>query len=256
MKALLWLLLLPLSALAAPRIVTTGASVTQIVETLGGQGLIVGTDSTSKGNYPKLGYFRQLSAEGVLSLKPTELWAAPGTGPAAVLKQLRESGVKVRQLPQAPDLTGLYQHIELLGQWLGKSQEAAALVSQIQAQLDSLAPLNRHPRVLFLLSVGDRGLIAAGQKTWPDTLMKLAGLTNVAASQQGYKPFSKEMLLAKVDLVLIPNYLSAHPEQLCQQQPLSLMGSRCRVRALPATLVMSQGPHVVAAVEALRHALD
>ncbi|WP_417361343.1 heme/hemin ABC transporter substrate-binding protein [Gallaecimonas pentaromativorans] len=256
MRVLLWLIWLPFAALATPKVITTGASVTQIVEALGGQQWIVGTDSTSQGHYPKLGYFRQLGAEGVLSLKPDELWAAPGTGPAAVLEQLAASGVKVRELPPAPGIDGLYSHIALLGQWLDKPQAAAALVSRIKDGLNHLEPLAAKPRVLFLLSASDRGLIAAGTQTWPDTLMALAGFDNVAASQQGYKPFSREMLLSGIDLILVPEHVSATPQALCQQPPLNLLGQRCKVRALPATLVMSQGPEVVAAVKALRHALD
>ncbi|EKE69870.1 heme/hemin ABC transporter substrate-binding protein [Gallaecimonas xiamenensis] len=255
MTRLLGLLLLPTLAWAQPKLVTTGASVTQIVQALGGDTYIVGTDSTSPGEHPKLGYFRQLGAEGVLSLAPTEIWAAPGTGPASVLAQLADSGIRVRQLPAEPGLEGLFNHIQTLGQWLDKPDRAEALVTQIQAGLAALPPLAGKPKALFLLGAGERGLTAAGAQTWPDTLMTLAGIDNLAASQNGYKAFSREMLLAGVDLILVPEHLSSDPQALCQSPPLDILGPRCHVRALPADLVMSQGPAVVEAVKAIRHAL-
>ena len=77
-------LLLVVSAVLTPavqaeegpkRIVTLGSDITEIVYTLGEGQRIVGRDSTSV--YPPdvekiadVGYFRQLGAEGVLSLKP------------------------------------------------------------------------------------------------------------------------------------------------------------------------------------------
>ena len=68
-------------AKAAPRLVTLGGSITEIVYALGAEAQLVGTDSTSfyppaAAKTPKVGYFRQLSAEGILSLRPDAMVAA------------------------------------------------------------------------------------------------------------------------------------------------------------------------------------
>ena len=72
----------PLRAEPAPlRVVSAGGAFTEIVFRLDAQALLVGTDTTSifpaaAAALPKVGYLRQLSAEGVLSLKPTLLITA------------------------------------------------------------------------------------------------------------------------------------------------------------------------------------
>ena len=72
-----------------PRLITAGGGITEIAYLLGAQDQLVGTDTTSL--YPaaalktaKVGYMRQLSAEGLLSLKPDAMIATTG-GPASVV---------------------------------------------------------------------------------------------------------------------------------------------------------------------------
>ena len=103
MQRCVWLLLLgsAWSMAAEPlRVVTAGASVTAIVQELGLAEQVVGIDSTSvplleERGLPNVGYQRQLSAEGVLSLKPDVLLGTEEMGPPPVLAQLREAGVDV-----------------------------------------------------------------------------------------------------------------------------------------------------------------
>ena len=72
---------------ATDRIVVAGGVITEVIYALGRQDRIVGVDSTSlfpaealrqKAN---IGYVRALSAEGVLSLKPTLVLLIDGAGP-------------------------------------------------------------------------------------------------------------------------------------------------------------------------------
>ena len=89
-------------ALAASpaRIVSLGGALTEVVYLLGAQGQLVGTDTTSL--FPeaalktaKVGYMRQLSAEGLLSLKPDAVVGTTEAGPPVVLDQVRSAGVRV-----------------------------------------------------------------------------------------------------------------------------------------------------------------
>ena len=82
------------------RLVTVGGGITEVVYALGAQDLLVGTDSTSlyppaAQATPKVGYMRQLSAEGLLALRPDALIAGTDAGPPVVLEQLRGAGVTV-----------------------------------------------------------------------------------------------------------------------------------------------------------------
>lgn len=65
------------STLAAERIISAGSSVTELILALGAEQQLVGIDVTSVAPpslaLPKVGYHRQLSAEGLLALEPTQL---------------------------------------------------------------------------------------------------------------------------------------------------------------------------------------
>ncbi len=105
---LAWPMVLPAAApqafVPARRLVALSGALTEVVYLLGAQSLLVGTDTTSL--YPeaaqktaKVGYVRQLSAEGVLSLKPDAVVASSEAGPAVVLEQIRRAGVRVTLVP-------------------------------------------------------------------------------------------------------------------------------------------------------------
>ena len=64
---------------------------------------LVGVDTTSlypeaARRLPSVGYARSLSAEGVLSLRPTLIVASEDAGPPAVLRQLSAAGVPRSQV--------------------------------------------------------------------------------------------------------------------------------------------------------------
>ena len=74
------------------RIVTIGGPITEAVYALGLGANVVGTDQSSIYpaeilEKPRLSYFRQTSAEGVLSLSPTLVVALDESGPPGVLEQ-------------------------------------------------------------------------------------------------------------------------------------------------------------------------
>ncbi|MFA6267730.1 MAG: ABC transporter substrate-binding protein, partial [Pseudolabrys sp.] len=81
------------------RIVSIGGAVTEILYALGHDKEIVGVDSTSL--YPikaakekaNVGYMRQLSAEGVLGLRPSLVIAIAGAGPKETMNVLEAAKV-------------------------------------------------------------------------------------------------------------------------------------------------------------------
>src|SRR5690606_2105580 len=85
---------------ASPRVVSVGGSTTEIVYALGAGDALVGVDSTSlypaeADALPDIGYVRQLSAEGLLSLNPDLILAGSEAGPAAALEQSASAGVEI-----------------------------------------------------------------------------------------------------------------------------------------------------------------
>ncbi|MGY0603909.1 MAG: ABC transporter substrate-binding protein, partial [Paraglaciecola chathamensis] len=111
------------------RIIASGGSITEVIYALGKEQYLVATDSTSlypaeAAALPKLGYFRQLSTEGILGFAPTHLFGAQATGPETLATQLESAGIKVHIFTEQRDLSGLQQMISEIGQLLDTSNKA------------------------------------------------------------------------------------------------------------------------------------
>src|SRR5262249_10503024 len=115
------------------RIVSIGSAVTEVVYALGLESRIVGVDSTSLyppealKRAPNVGYMRALSAEGILSLKPSWVIAIEGSGPPAALKLVTDADVPLTMVPDEPSPNGVAKKIETIGALLGAAEKAAAL---------------------------------------------------------------------------------------------------------------------------------
>lgn len=197
----------------AARIVSVGSSLTEIVYALGAESLLVGVDTTSlypeaARALPQVGYMRALSAEGVLSLKPTLVIATTAAGPASTLDQLRASGVEVRVLPDEYDYDSVAAKIEAVGAITGKAAGAQAMIAEGRAAMSDLTAklggVAARPRVLFLLSMGGGAPQAAGLHTAADGIIRLAGGVNAVEGYSGYRPLTPEAVIAsRADFVLV-----------------------------------------------------
>lgn len=196
---------------AAQRIVALGGSLTEVVYALGAEGRLVGTDTTSV--HPaaalqtaKVGYMRQLSAEGVLSLRPDAVLGTHEAGPAVVLEQIRSAGVRVELVQADHSWREVQRKLQLVGRMTGQQAGAQALQQRLDAEWaqtqQQVARAARRPRALFILAHSGSPMVA-GTGTAADALIRFAGGVNVAASFEGYKPLTAEALASAAPQVLI-----------------------------------------------------
>jgi iron complex transport system substrate-binding protein len=190
---------------APQRIVALGGDITETIYALDAQQHLVGVDSTSEGlpgarQLPDVGYVRQLNAEGVLALRPSQIIATHDAGPPAVIAQLRQAGVALSLLPASRTPQDVLAKVRTIGHLLERDAQAgqlAARLAQTYATLGQrVAAMPRHPRVVFLLSAGAGNLLAAGRDTAADHAVKLAGGDNAIQAYSGYKPLTPEALVA------------------------------------------------------------
>lgn len=199
---------------AAARVVGLGGTVTEIVVALGAGDRLVGRDTTS--GYPPpvlalpdVGYLRQLSAEGVLSLSPDLMIAEADAGPPEVVAQLQSTGLGYVTLPQDWSADGVAARITTVGAALGREAEAARLAHDVSARLaETEAKAQALPaprkRVMFVLSLQGGRIMAAGQGTAADAVITMAGAENALQGFEGYKPVSDEAVQAAApDVVLM-----------------------------------------------------
>jgi iron complex transport system substrate-binding protein len=194
-----------------PRIVSVGSSLTEIFYALGAENLL---DTTSlyppqAKSLPQVGYMRALSAEGVLSLKPTLIMATTGAGPASTLDQLKATGIEFVILSDHYDYDSVARKIEAVGKATGKVAEANALIAQgrtdMKALAGRLAGTPGKPRVLFLMSMSGGAPQAAGRDTAADGIIRLAGGINAIDGYAGYRPLTPEAVIAsRADYILLP----------------------------------------------------
>ncbi|MGP8306016.1 heme/hemin ABC transporter substrate-binding protein [Vibrio sp. YIC-376] len=194
-------------------IVSAGSAVTELLIALDAKESLVAVDVTSDLPHgmtlPTVGYHRQLSAEGLLSLNPTTLIGSDEMGPETTLNQLKSAGIEVEVVNTEPTIEGLYQRIEEVAGIMKRKSQAAALkkeVSEQMALLESNQPANKDKKkVLFLLILEGRPANVAGLDTTPDAIIKLAGGKNpVAEKLSSYKPLSTEAIVEmQPDVILV-----------------------------------------------------
>ena len=121
------------------RIVSLGGALTEVVYLLGAQGQLVGTDTTSL--FPeaalrtaKVGYMRQLSAEGLLSLQPDAVVGTTEAGPPVVLDQVRSAGVRVELVDADHTWDEVRRKVATVGRVAGREREAQALQADLDEQ--------------------------------------------------------------------------------------------------------------------------
>lgn len=209
--ACVWLLAWPLLAeQREPRVISAGASLTAILQALELAPQLVGVDSTSlpllgDQPLPNIGYPRQVSAEGLLSLTPDVVVGSEEMGPHAVLTQLREAGIEVLILSAEPSLDALLNNITLLGQRFDRQEHADRLRSHLQQQIADLpaAPAAR-PQALFLLNHSAGSMLVAGGGTAGDSLIELGGMHNPLAGQfSQYRALSAEAFIGLAPVWLL-----------------------------------------------------
>lgn len=130
------------SVTAAERIVVAGGSLTELIYAMGAGKRVVGVDETTSyppetAKLPHIGYWKQLSSEGILSLRPDSVITWQDAGPQIVLDQLRAQKVNVVTLPRVPaTLEQMYANIRQLAKTLQVPEQGEALVTQINQRLE------------------------------------------------------------------------------------------------------------------------
>lgn len=196
------------------RWVSAGGALSEWVTAMGGESKLVGVDTTSQHpeslkTLPSIGYQRQLSAEGILSLRPQVLAGTEEMGPPPVLAQIRNAGVQVEMFSARPDLPTLKDNLQHLGKLLGNEARANELFAGYEQALEQqkrwvtkAQSTQKTPGVLLLLGHAGGKPLIAGKDTAADWMLQQAGGRNLA-THSGYKPFSMESLAGLSPDVLV-----------------------------------------------------
>ncbi len=187
------------------RIVSIGGAVTEILYALGQEKRLVGVDTTSlfpsealksKAN---VGYFRQLSPEGVVGLNPSVILAIEGAGPKETIAVLQSASVPLVSIPDKFDGDGIIEKVRMVAKAIDVEQKGECLSRMVAGDLAALASLRsgieRPAKVLFVLSFVNGRPMVAGRGTAADGIIRMAGAVNAIDSFEGYKIVNDEAIL-------------------------------------------------------------
>ncbi|WP_312624676.1 ABC transporter substrate-binding protein [Scandinavium sp.] len=268
-KKLTALLLLCVAAAshAGDRIVVAGGSLTEIVFTLGVGERVVGVDETTSwppetASLPHIGYWKQLSSEGILSLHPDTFITWQDAGPDVVLNQLRAQKIHVVTLPRVPaTLDRMVANIQTLGSVLGAEDNSNALIADIRQRLERVKQANRDKtpvRAMFILSAGGSAPQVAGKGSVADAILTLAGAQNVATHTQ-YKSYSAEAILAaNPDVIIVTNEMvqgDVNRLSTIAGMTRTAAWKKQRIITIDQALILGMGPRIADAVETLHQQL-
>ena len=118
------------------RIAVAGGSITEILYFLGEESRIVAVDITSNfpeaaTSLPSIGYVRNLSAEGTLSLNPTLVLGEDDMGPQEILDQLKATSIEVVRIPENHSSDGIIEKIYCVGTIIGLDTKKLDLVGEV-----------------------------------------------------------------------------------------------------------------------------
>jgi iron complex transport system substrate-binding protein len=252
------------------RIASIGGAITEIVFALGEEKKLVARDSTSvypeaAFELPDVGYMRQLSPEGVLSVNPTGILALEGSGPKEAIDVLKKASVPYVEIKESWDHAGIVERIRSVGKAIGADAKAEALAAEVDGKLKDAekltADVKERKRVLFILSMQGGKIQASGANTAANGIIELAGAVNAVQGFDGYKQLTDEAAIeAKPDVIMMMTRGGSHgvtDGELFTHPAIAATpaGQAKRLIKMDGAYLLGFGPRTADAVKVLAHSL-
>jgi iron complex transport system substrate-binding protein len=205
------------------RIVCIGQAYNEMIYALGAQSNLVGVDYSSTfpeeiKKLPTVGYHRALSAEGILSLKPTLIIHDNNIGPETVVRQLQSLNIPMKTFQSKNDSPdGAKALLREMGAFFHKEQRAEELCAKIDrdmaAATDAAKKFSSTPTVAVIhfgrasnvyLIVGNGG---GGDASTAGKMVEMAG-GKMAIEKRGMQQMTSPEIIAKSNpqVILMTEY--------------------------------------------------
>ncbi len=204
---------------SADRIVPLTGALNEIVFTLGLGDNVVARDITATfeqaAKLPVVTRAHDVSAESVLSLKPTVVLAETTTGPAEAIDQIRDAGIALVVLDPAKSLDDVGTRIDAVAHTLGVDQAGDELrlrteerVAAVQKDIPAGEDGRDKPRVAFLYLRGTASVyLLGGRDSGASSLLEAAGAVDAGKAsglKKDFTPITSEALAkAAPDAILV-----------------------------------------------------
>lgn len=204
---------------SAERIVPLTGSLNEIVFSLGLGEQVVARDITATfeqaKKLPVVTRAHDVSAESVLSLRPTLVVADTTTGPAEAIGQIRDAGIPLVVVAPAKSLADVGRRIDAVAAALGVEaagkelkQRTEARIAAVQKDVPAPGSDGEKPRVAFLYLRGSAAVyLLGGRESGAGSLLEAAGAVDAGAESGLEKDFtaitSEALAKAAPDVILV-----------------------------------------------------
>jgi iron complex transport system substrate-binding protein len=200
------------------RVVCVSKQINEFLYAIHAESVLVARDLTSIyppqiTKVPSVGYHRALSAEGIISMKPTLLLTDGNVGPEPVLAQVKQVGIPELTLAPGNTVDSAMALMTTLGGRFHHERAADSVVTAWRAGMDSLwrdtsrwaAPQGKaRPRVLVIHFGQIRNNYLALKRGGPaDAMLHWAGGENAIDSVGGMAPLTPELIARAAPDVII-----------------------------------------------------
>lgn len=197
------------------RIVSLAPGLTDLLFRLGVGDAVVGVTRYCESppeakTRPKIGGVLDPSFEAILALKPTLVVGIEGPAAGPLLTRLEELGVSGVAVSMY-DLEQTYAAMRVIGEAVGRAEEAARLTADLGVALDAVeARLRGAKRPRVMLVYGHKPLVVAGPGSFGHQLIEMAGGNNVAAdAPMAYPRYGFEEVVRHAPDVILDAYMGA-----------------------------------------------
>ncbi len=253
----------------ARRIVSVSKQINEFIYAIGAEHDLVAVDLTSIyppeiRTLPTVGYHRALSAEGIISMKPTVFLTDGNVGPDAVLDQLRKVGIPITVMKPGSTVDSAQALLTHLGEFFHREQAADSVLADWKAGMQQLSAdtaswhEQQHPRVL-IIHFGQiiNNYLAIKSGSTADQLLRWAGGVNAIDSVGGMLRLTPELIARAAPDVIIATdvgfdrFGSAEKFATLPGVALTPAGRNKRIYRINEQKIMYYGPRTPAAVREL-----
>lgn len=198
-----------------PRVVAVSKQINEFLYEIGAESVLVARDLTSIypaaiTRLPSVGYHRALSAEGIISMRPTMLLTDGNLGPDAVVEQVKKVGIPVVIMSPGNTVDSAQALMAELGERFGRREAADSVIARWKQDMaEALADSARwagapKPRVLVMhFGQLNNSYLALKRGSAADRIIGWAGGVNAIDSVGGMLRLTPELIARAAPDVII-----------------------------------------------------
>jgi heme transport system substrate-binding protein len=247
-------------------VVCVSKQINEFIFAIGAQDHLVARDLTSI--YPpeiqkltSVGYHRALSAEGIVSMRPSVLLNDGNLGPNEVVDRVRSVGVPIVTMDPGKSLDGAEDLMTKLGAYFAREREAAAVLAKWKAGMEATFAAAKNwdgqkkLKVMFMHfgQIGNTylGLSNEGPAA---QILQWAGGENAMSGNGRMTRLTPELIAAAAPDIIIATDVGfdryGSPERFAEMPGINLTpaGRNLRIYRIDETEIMYFGPRTPASV--------